>query len=53
MLLQDKMAWRTYSIAGLTQDLKNAIKFNNKSIIGCKSWNKAFLSSLLMLLYMI
>lgn len=31
------------SIAGLMQDLKNTIKFNNKSIFGSKFWNKAFL----------
>lgn len=53
MLLQDKMAWRTYNIAGLIQDLKKATQVNNKSIIGSKFWNKAFVPSLIMLLYVI
>lgn len=53
MLLQDKIAWRTYSIDRVIQDLKNAITFNNKSIFGSKFWNKVFLQSPCTLLYMI
>lgn len=53
MLLQDKIAWRTYCIARVIRDLKSAITCNNKSIFGSKFWNKVFLQSPHTLLYMI